>query len=49
LTSEASKRHFRVFGALEIAMWMLISVFAVIIIGGVTIVLTLTERAFGAG
>jgi hypothetical protein len=49
LTSEASKRRSRVFGALEIAMWMLISVFAVIIIGAVAIVLTLTERAFGAG
>ncbi|HEY1748877.1 MAG TPA: hypothetical protein VGG11_19210, partial [Xanthobacteraceae bacterium] len=47
LTDETSRRRARMFRALEVAMWMLISVFALIIIGAVAILLTLTERALG--
>jgi hypothetical protein len=48
LASEASKRRARVFRELQIAMWMLVSVFAVIMFGAVAILMTLTDRAFGA-
>ena len=49
LTDEASRRRAAVFRAFQLATWMLVNLFAIIVIGAVAVVLMLTSRAFGAG